>query len=82
MGRIFSVGRGLEIEECHAECAMETTLQNKQKAAEPTGASHQWIGVCLLSPAGVEEFFFNQLSCHCDNSLSLFLKIIFDVDHF
>ena len=28
---------------------METTLQNKQKAGEPTGASHQWTGVCGAS---------------------------------
>lgn len=48
-GQIFSVGRGLEKEEYHAECDMETTLQNKQKAGEPTGASHQWTGVCGAS---------------------------------
>lgn len=62
-GQIFSVGRGLEKKEYHAECDMETTLQNKQKAGEPTGASHQRTGVCgasVSSQRGRGFFFFFQ----------------------
>lgn len=77
------MGRRLETEECHAEC--ETALQNEQKAAKPTGASHQATVVCgasVSSQSGRVFVSLNQLSCHCDNSFSLFFKIIFDVDHF
>lgn len=38
LGRIFSMGRGLEAENCFAECDVGTALWSCQKAAEPGGA--------------------------------------------
>lgn len=74
-GQDFQCERRLEVEECHAECLWRPPYRTSRGQLSPQ-ESHQWMGVrsfCLQQRGRV--FFFNQLSCHCDNSLSLFLKL-------